>query len=38
MPNPWSLDEAIEYWRKKTKAFKENCSYQSASLSEQHID
>lgn len=38
MLNPWSLDEAIEYWRKKTKAFKENCSYQSASLSEQHID
>ena len=38
MLNPWSLDEAIEYWRKKTKAFKENCSYQSVSLSEQHID
>lgn len=38
MLNPWSLDEAIEYWRKKTKDYKENRSYQSASLSEQHVD
>ena len=38
MLNPWSLDEAIEYWRKRTKDFKENCSYQSASISEQHVD
>lgn len=38
MLNPWSLDEAIEYWRKRTKDFKENCSHQSASLSEQHVD
>lgn len=38
MLNLWSLDEAIEYWRKKTKDFKKNCSYQSVSVSEQHID
>lgn len=38
MLNPWSLDEAIEYWRKRTKDFKENRSYQSASLSEQHVN
>lgn len=38
MLNPWSLEEAIEYWRKRTKDFKENCSYQLASLSEQHVD
>lgn len=34
MLNPWSLDEAIEYWRKRTKNSKENSSYQSASLNE----
>lgn len=38
MLNPWSLDEAIEYWRKRTKNSKENSSYQSASLSEQHVN
>lgn len=38
MLNPWSLDEAIEYWRKRAKDSKENCSHQSASLSEQHVN
>ena len=38
MLNPWSLDEAIEYWRTRTKDSKENRSYQSASLSEQHVN
>ncbi|RHO64999.1 hypothetical protein DW088_02010 [Butyricicoccus sp. AM05-1] len=33
-----TLDEAIEYWRKRTKDSKENRSYQSASLSEQHVN
>lgn len=33
-----TLDEAIEYWRKRTKDSKKNRSYQSASLSEQHVN
>lgn len=33
-----TLDEAIEYWRKRTKDSKENRSYQSASLNEQHVN
>ena len=33
-----TLDEGIEYWRTRTKDSKENHSYQSASLSEQHVD
>ena len=38
MLNSWSLDEVIEYWRKRAKDSKENWSHQSASLSEQHVN
>ena len=37
MLNPWSLDEAIEYWRKRTKALGKNGD-PTTGISEQHED
>ena len=37
MLNPWSLDEAIEYWRKRTKTLEKNGD-PTTGISEQHMD